>query len=83
MITILNLTDDALCVPERFMGKLKSGKGKTYKVLHDTMGVIGKAVVTMIWVEDGDKTYLADKQTGSCYDTETLLCMTGPLRLMP
>ena len=80
MIEIKTLSVEALCLRSADLGKLKGGK--TYKVYHDTMGLIGKAKVVEVEVEDMDyEIYLADVDTGSLYHPETMRCLTGALEL--
>ena len=82
MIELKVLADEAMCVREQDMNKLKSAKAKKFKVFHDELGEIGKADIVTIEVEDlYYANYYADVKTGSLYDIETLRCLTGPLEL--
>ena len=81
MIELKFLADDGyMCVGEKDVHKLKGGK--TYKVYHDNLGLMGKSKIVQIYCEDTDKTYLADTKTGTLYDEKTMRCLTGALYLV-
>lgn len=82
MIEIQRLAFESMCIDELHMVKLKNGAKKTYDVIHDTLGKIGKAVCTMVEVKSMDyRVFLADVSTGSLYDPDTMRCMSGALTL--
>ena len=81
MIEIKVLSPDAMCLRYQDLAKLPK-RGKTYEVHHDAYGLIGKAKVVPVEVESkGYEVYLADTQTGSLYNPETMRCLTGALEL--
>ncbi len=82
MISIKVLADEAMCIREQDMPKLRVKNAKQYSIVHDLLGTIGKSKFTMVEVEKPiKKQFLADITTGSLYDIDTMRCQTGPLTL--
>ena len=83
MIQVKALGEEAMCLRMEDMKKLPK-KGKTYRVFHDKLGLIGKAKTCLVEVENRDnEVFIADIETGSLYNQETMRCLTGDLELKP
>ena len=86
VIEVKKVSPEATCLDSkdilRVKGKALKSDIKMYRVYSSTIGLVGKAKTCLVKIEDLDnKTYIADMDTGSLYDVETMRCLTGDLEL--
>lgn len=83
MIEIKFLADEAMCLAERDLSKIRTKKATRYDAIHDQFGNIGAVKAVPVFVESCGESYWADTTTGSLYGMNDLRCLTGPITLRP
>ena len=76
MVEIKFLDEEACCLREADVIRVRKGKRLLAEVWHDALGRIGKAKMAAVLV-GGRRKLWADDVTGSLYEQESLRCLSS------